>query len=298
MTPAASGTEVTLTSGEYTARIVSVGAGIAGLTLNGKDLVHPHSVDEVPLGYLGKTLVPWPNRIAGGSYTWKNTRYDVPINEPTTGCALHGLMAWTDWHIIHSDHDSTTLGAFIAPRYEYPWTLQCWVTYALHADTGLSVSITTKNTGKETAPYGVSSHPYLTIGLTPADEYVLSIPATHVAQTDDNLIPVGLCAAKQLDLDYRTPRLVSTQSIDHAFTGLPNEKWAVRLALPEKDEWVEIEAATPWVQVYSAEKLGRRSIAVEPMTCPPNAFNSGIDVIELQPGESHTLSFSIRGHIH
>jgi aldose 1-epimerase len=55
--------------------------------------------------------------------------------------------------------------------------------------------------------------------------------------------------------------------------------------------------ATLWVNesygylmIFTGDGLAdvdRRSIAVEPMTCAPNAFRSGDGLIRLEPGESH-----------
>ena len=39
--------------------------------------------------------------------------------------------------------------------------------------------------------------------------------------------------------------------------------------------------------------MHRKSLAVEPMTCPPDAFNSGVDLVVLQPGQSHSLALTI-----
>lgn len=50
-----------------------------------------------------------------------------------------------------------------------------------------------------------------------------------------------------------------------------------------------------WLQVYSADDIGRVGVAVEPMSCPPNAFNSGTDLVGLGPGQSYALTASIRG---
>lgn len=291
----ASGTEIRLHSGDYEARIVTVGAGLAGLTRGGRDLVIPHGVTELPKGYLGKTLTPWPNRIAGGTYTWRGVTYHVPVNEVETGAALHGLMAWTEWTVVHTDADSTTLGAFIAPRYGYPWALEAWTTYALHETRGLSVTLHAKNLGDTPAPYGVSHHPYLTVGGARNDTYELTIPAATIQDVDENLAPTRRLPAGELERDYRTPRLIGSQSIDHAFTDLPADEWTVRIADTHHTMSTSITANTPWVQVYTADSLGRVGVAVEPMTCPPNAFNSGEDLIVLAPGQSHSMTFTIRG---
>lgn len=293
----ASGTEIRLRSGAYEARIVSVGAGIAGLTLKGADLVMPHAADELPDGYLGKTLMPWPNRIAKGTYTWEGTEYQVPVNETSTGAALHGLMAWVDWNIVHADNDSATLTSFIAPRYGYPWALEAAVTYALHAQRGLSVTLHATNITDQPAPYGVSSHPYLTLNNAPNANYELTIPARSILEVDAELTPVTLRSVSELDRDFQRGRLLGEQVVDHAFTDLPQEGWTVTLRDPSHTQFVSLSADTPWVQVFTADSLGRQSVAVEPMSCPPNAFNTHNDLIVLAPGQSHSMTFTICGDL-
>ena len=55
-----------------------------------------------------------------------------------------------------------------------------------------------------------------------------------------------------------------------------------------------MEARTPWAQLYTAEHLGRPGVAVEPMTCPPNAFNTGRDLLALQVGQTHDFGVLLR----
>lgn len=288
-----SGTELVLTSGGYTARIVSVGAALASLDLEGHDLVVPHRARDLPRAWQGKTLIPWPNRITEGTYRFDGERFDVPVNERETGAALHGLMGWVDWRVVHADADSATLGAFVAPRYWYPWALESWVTYALHGDTGLSVTITSTNVGARPAPYGVSQHPFLTVDGRRADDCELAVPASRVLEVDSRMAPVALRDVGELDLDFRSARMLGGRSVDHAFTGLPPEGWTVTLRDPDSGAGVALNADAPWVQVYSGEILDRVGIAVEPMSCAPDAFNSGEGLVILEPGASHTLTYTV-----
>ncbi|WP_022868277.1 aldose-1-epimerase [Schaalia vaccimaxillae] len=293
----ASGTEIVLYSGDYQARIVTVGAGLASLTLDGHDLIIGHRADEIPQGYLGKTLMPWPNRIAHSSYTWEGVEYQLPINEPSTGAALHGLVVWQDWSIIHSDLDSATLGTTIAPQPGYPWPLDVWVTYALDAKRGLSVTLTAKNVGSGPAPYGVSLHPYLTVDLAPTDSYELTAPVATVLLTDEKLNPAGLEPSADHGFDFTETRVVGSTQIDNAFTDLPEGEWTVTLRDPSTGISSSLTSNCRWVQLFTADNIGRTGVAVEPMTCPPNAFNTGEDVIVLAPEEEHTMTFTISGQI-
>lgn len=291
----ASGRELEIAAGGYRARIVTVGAALAGLTLEGRDLVLPYGVDEVPVAWKGKTLLPWPNRITGGRYRWHEEVMEVPVNEHSTGAALHGLMGWVEWEVAEADATHVALESFVAPRYGYPWALETRVEYSLDAGLGLQVTISATNVDSASAPYGSSSHPFLTLGGIAVDSCELTVPAAQVLEVDEALAPVALRDAGSLGLDLRQGRLVGDQQIDHAFTGLPEQGWSVSLRDPADGAQVSVTSDAPWLQIYSGELVGRRGMAVEPMTCAPDAFNSGLGLVELEPGQSHTLTFTIQG---
>ena len=295
VTRSASGREVTLSAGDYEARVVTVGAGLAGLTYRGHDLVVPHSVNECPPGYLGKVLMPWPNRVAGGSYSWEGTSYNLPVDEPAFGTALHGFVTFQEWEIAEADASSVLLRTLIAARYSYPWTLLASARYSLDADAGLSVELSATNIGEGTAPYGVGFHPYLAIDDTRADDLELQNPASIIYEADATMIPVAAHDVTSFGLDFRSPTIIGTSRLDHAFAGLPDGTWAVTLRDPASGVGVSLSSDARWLQVYSADYIGRVGVAVEPMSCPPNAFNSGTDVVALGAGESHTLSARITG---
>lgn len=291
----ANGTVVRLAAGDYEATVVSVGAGLARLTWRGTDLVVPFDVDEVPVAYLGKTLVPWPNRVADGRYEFAGVTHELPVNEHATGSALHGLGCWVDWEVTEASAAEVRLSAVLVPRYGYPFQLRSEVTYRLDPAAGMEVVIESTNTGTAAAPYGASTHPYLTCGLVPVDECELQFPAREVLRTDERLLPLDLVAIDEEGLDFREARLLGGQRIDHAFSGLPPEGWQVTLSHPASGLTSRLAAQEPWLQIYSGDLVGRRGVAVEPMTCPPDAFNSGTDLVVLQPGQSHTLRFRIDG---
>ncbi|ENZ4285709.1 aldose-1-epimerase [Citrobacter farmeri] len=289
-----SGNTILLAAGDYRAQIVSVGAGLAELTWQGKHLVIPHNPEEMPLAHLGKVLIPWPNRIANGCYQYEGQNYQLPINEHSSQAAIHGLLAWRDWQIEALTATRTTLTLFLPPSYGYPFTLMSQVTYSLDAETGLSVTIVSKNKGKQPAPYGVGIHPYLTCNLAPVDDCMLHLPAKQVFAVDAQANPTTLYPVDEMDLDYSILRTVGDKHIDHTFRthGSP---WEMQTIHQQQALSVSLFSDQPWLQVYSGEKLNRQGLAVEPMSCPPNAFNSGTDLILLKPEEQHSLFFNIRG---
>ncbi len=282
----------TISAGDYQATIVSEGAGLASLTYQGNDLVLPHPPTETPDGYSGKLLLPWPNRVAGGQYQWGEKTQQLEINEPARSAALHGLVAHEDWHLTDSSPSHVTFETKVGPAAGYPFHLLATATYSLSADEGLTLTVTTENIGDEAAPYGASFHPYLTCGV-PADECTISLPAQSVAEVDVNLTPTGVVAVSDL-LDLRGEAHLRGRQLDHAFTGLPEGQWSVTLADPASGRGVEMRSSARWAQVFLGDVFERMGVAVEPMTCPPDAFNSGVDLIVLQPGEQTVFTTSIQ----
>lgn len=119
--------------------------------------------------------------------------------------------------------------------------------------------------------------------------------------TPDRLLPVGMRSVEQHEFDFRTLRRVGPLKIDHAFTGIARDNDGLARARVTDPAGTGVELAWgpewPWVQVHTADKPtgpDRLGLAVEPMTCPPDAFNSGRDLVHLQPGGSHAASWTIR----
>jgi aldose 1-epimerase len=291
-----------LRHGDYAAVLTPVSAGIRLLQHRGTDLVVPYESGEVRPRYRGAILAPWPNRIVDGSYHFDGQDYRLPLTEPERQHALHGLIGWTRFTAVHEDETSVTWMHQIVAQTGYPWSLELRVTYQLGTD-GLTTSVHATNLSDFPAPYGVAPHPYLRIGDTKLDDCRLTAPADQVLQvTPDRLIPQELASVEGTDFDFRSGRTIETTELDHAFTGLAaGSSGDVRVELQAPDgrgvgcSWDS--AVLPWVQLHTADSPGapghRGGLATEPMTCPPDAFNSGTDLIVLAPGASHTASWSI-----
>ncbi|MFC6325102.1 aldose 1-epimerase family protein [Microbacterium koreense] len=270
-------------AGDYEAVVASVGATLRVLTHAGRNLIVPFDADEVRPAYRGATLVPWPNRVIDGAYSFEGSDFVLPLTEPDRGHALHGLGAWLDYHATDVGASHVTLRAIIPPQAGYPWRVAVTTTFIL-SDYGLAQSVTARNLSSTPAPWGTGPHPYLVAGGGRVDDWTLELPASRVLTvTEDRLAPV---AVAEVDhdadrFDFRVPRPVRGVQIDHAFTGLARgrEGSATVRVTDEAGSGVEMswDAACPWVQVYTADgpdpATSRRGLAVEPMTCSPDAFN-------------------------
>lgn len=277
----------TLVAAGYTAEVSPLGAAVRSLRHGERDLIARWPQEGPIPYYAGTLLAPWPNRIGGARYTFGGVPYELEVNEPERGHALHGLVSHAEWEAVEwlaveDDHAFVRLAHTITPAPGYPFTLELQVRHHLDAS-GLTTTVTARNTGDAAAPYGCGPHPWL---LPEVDE--LHLPASKVLLADAAMLPKELAEVQGTPYDFRTPRPVGDTPLDHAFTGLAAGE--VR-AGGVKVSWDP--AVLPWVQVCMGEQVGFRGLAVEPMTCPPDAFNSGTDLVVLEPGGEHEASWTI-----
>lgn len=295
------GTEYAISAGEYDAVIVAQGAALRQLQHRGRDLVVSFDAGAPIPDYRGVIAAPWPNRIADGKYTFRGVQHQVEINEPDRNTALHGLVFDREWQLQEHGDSSVTLACELEPTRGYPFHLRLEVQYRLD-DGGLHTTVTTTNTADRPAPYGVCPHPYLIAGSSPLDEWVLELPAdTFLEVTEDRLLPLETATVQDHEFDFRGPRAIGGVEIDHAFTDI-NWDAEGRAALLLRDPagtgvGMSWDRTCPWLQVHTADKPEplptRLGLAVEPMTCPPDAFNSGTDLVRLEPGAMHSAGWSI-----
>lgn len=304
-----SGIQHALRAGDYEAVIASIGATVRSLTHRGRDLVVPFEPDEVRPSFRGATLAPWPNRVVDGRYSFGGVERQLPLTEPARSHAIHGLASWLDFEAVDKGSDHVTLAAVIQPQTAYPWRVVVTTTFSLGPD-GLVQTVTARNESAEPAPWGTGPHPYLVAGEGLVDDWTLELPAQQVlAVTPDRLIPIDLEPVDAEDpdrFDFRVARRIGSVEIDHAYTALARDDSGLATVRVTDDAGAGVEmswdAACPWVQVHTADKpdpaKSRLGLAVEPMTCAPDAFNAGdypyeAGLIELEPGAESTASWRI-----
>jgi len=292
--------ETSTSSGEIRATITAVAAGIRSLSINGIDLVPSYSEDRTPPMGAGIVLAPWPNRIRDGRWSHDGTVHQLAITEPDRSNAIHGLLRYTEYKPIARERDSITLAATIYPQLGYPFLLGTAVHYELVAD-GLKVTHFVENLGADPAPVALGSHPYLKIGGVPTADLVLRLDAGSHIEVDERLLPTGEVPVEGTEWDFREGQLVGGLDLDDAFGEVASADGQVLHSLTASDGrsvsiWADDEFE--YVQVYTSRKFpgedGDVAIAVEPMTAPAEAFNSGRGLKWLDPGEEWQLSWGIR----
>lgn len=281
----------TLTHGDYRATVLEAGGGLASLSHRDNDLLDIPG--EPVAGGRGQLLVPWPNRIRDGRYSFACTERQLAISEPEFHNASHGLVRWSAWQSVDTTANSVDLGNRLIAQSGYPWELDLRLRYAL-TDDGLTVTLTATNRSDSAAPFAAGMHPYLDVGV-PADEATLTLSADTHQHCDDRHLPTSTEPTPPA-LDFRAGRRIDDLELDDAWTDLDRDAngWAVVRIEGRYAVELHLGPQWRWVQVFTGDTLAersRQSVAVEPMTAPADAFNSGTDLVSLEPGRSWRGSF-------
>ena len=294
---APTGEQFTIAAAGYEAVLVE-GGGIRTLTHQGADVLAGYPLEQRPVGGRGQVLMPWVNRLRDGAYSYDGHDQQLAVSEPRTGTAIHGLVRWCSWHAIDVAADRVRLGYRLMAQTGYPWTLDLAAEYAVHAG-GLTVTLSAANLADSPAPFAAGMHPYLAIAAEWVDEVMLTVPAETRQLVDERHLPAG-SAPVSWDHDFRAGRLIGSLELDDAYTDLVRGDDGLAVVRVESEGGATelwLDAAFHWVQVFSGDTLergARESLAVEPMTSPADAFNSGTDLVVLQPGRTWSGSFGIR----
>jgi aldose 1-epimerase len=302
MTIPLTGTQYEIEAGDYRATVTELGAGLRELEHAGTALVTSYDADQLPPHGSGELLSPWPNRVDGGRYSFGEAEYHLALSEPARGNAIHGLTRWTPWARVSRDRDEVTLRSLPYGAQGYPFAVQVDVTYRLNADSGLHVHVTATNLGSRQAPWGYGQHPYLTVATPTVDDCELTLPVDYWLPVDERLIPSDEPQdVTGTEFDFRAGRKLGDLSLDTAFTGIrrgPDGLAWVWLRTDGRRTGMWMDESCRWLQVFTSDGLEperrRAALAVEPMTCPPNAFVSGKDLLVLEPGETAGCRWGIR----
>lgn len=292
--------EWTLSSGPWRATVSPFGASLRRLWLEGpggppRDILWGYSGTANKKGGQGDVLAPWPGRIRDGKYSFAGKANGLPKNDKEGPNAIHGFVRARLWD---GERDGAT--ARFRTRIQandhagYPFDLDVVVGYEL-LPTGLACAFVAHNAGTTPAPFGAGFHPYI---ATPygVDAVPLQIPATRLVEYQ-GLLPTGNIVALPDALDFRRARPVGPLRLNHCLTGLvPDVDGFTRVRCGDVEVWMDRNF--PHVVLYTGDALGpdaRRGLAIEPMTCGPDAFNhANLGLAVLQPGQAAAGTWGVR----
>ncbi|HZA73856.1 MAG TPA: aldose 1-epimerase family protein [Propionibacteriaceae bacterium] len=295
------GEQYEIVSGGHRAVVTEVGATLRSYSVDGVNVVRGFGEHESPRGGQGQNLLPWPNRIRDGKYTFAGKSQQLWLSEPARHNASHGLVRYVPWVLVDRTPDSVTNRVRVFPQPGWPGWLEATVTHAVSTE-GLTVTMSATNIGDGDVPFGYAAHPYLTVGEETVDDVDVRVPAAAYLEVDpDRLLPIRVAPVDGTDLDLRDGTTLGSRNLDSALTDLARDadgRWRVTLTRGDRTAELWGDESMAWVQVFTGGPYRDRSVAVEPMTCGPDAYNEGPthdDLIVLAPGDTCTGRWGVRG---
>jgi len=291
-----SGEQFEISSGSQRATIVEVGGGIREYENDGRPVLDPFPIDRMCDGAHGAPLIPWPNRMADGKYTFDGEDFQVSLTEPTRNNAIHGFFLWRPWQAAEHGGDRVVMTARLHPLAGYPFRLDLSITYELD-ESGLKVTTRAENTGDRVCPYAHGQHPYLSPGTGLINDCALQLAGRTRVTTDEiRQLPAGNVPVSGTAFDFTEPKKLDDLAIDFAFTDLDRDEygraWTRLRGLDGASAEIWVDRTYNLVQTYTGDTLhperARRGLGTEPMTCAPDGFNSGEGLLRIEPGESVT----------
>jgi aldose 1-epimerase len=289
-----SGEQYEIVFEEQRALVTEVGGGLRTYAVGEREVLDGYGDDAMCSSGRAQVLAPWPNRIADASYEFAGVRHELPVNERASTSAIHGLVRWVSWSPLEREPHRLVVGHQLHPQPGYPFAVALEIEYEL-SERGLRVSSTATNVGSDPCPFGIGFHPYLRPGTPTVDTGTLHVPARSVLSTDARTPVHGT------ELDFLKPRALGATRLDTCFTDLErDEDGLARVVLADPTTGASttlwVDEAYGYLMLYTGDgrpDVARRSLAVEPMTCPPQAFRTGEGVIVLAPGDSMTATWGL-----
>ncbi|GGK98442.1 aldose 1-epimerase family protein [Mangrovihabitans endophyticus] len=300
--PAKSGMQWAIEADGHRAVVVEVGGVLRSYAAGDREILDGFAADELSPASAGQILAPWPNRIRDGQYTFEGHPYQLALTEPERHNALHGLTNWSRWRLAERADDAVTLEFDLPAQVGYPWPLTLRTRWSVGPG-GLRCDQEVTNTGDANAPWGYSVHPYLQLPGVAVDDILLRVPGRSRILADARLLPIGAVKVTGTEYDFTEPRRIGEAVLDTTFGDVEHDAdgiTTVTITDPAGQTGVTVwgDQNFKWWQVFTGDTLRgerhRRSVAIEPMTCPPDAFRSGRDLIVLVPGQTWSASWGVR----
>jgi aldose 1-epimerase len=292
---APSGEQFDIRLGDQHAVVVEVGGGLRTYSVGERAVLDGYAVTAACDGARCQTLVPWPNRVQDGKWSWRGADQQLALTEPEQHNAIHGLVRWMSWSAIERNEWSVTVACTSHPQPGYPWTIEVRNAWSL-TESGLEVSTTIVNHSDTAAPVAAGFHPYIAVGTPTINEALLTVPGETRLLTGAQQIPTGREPVADTPYDFREARPLGDLTIDHTYTDLHRDadgRCRLRLAAPDGSVRVSfwIDEAYPYLEIFTGDALPdpsrrRQGLGVEPMSVPPNAMVTGESVVVLEPAES------------
>lgn len=264
-----------IASGGSAAEVSDEGAYLSSLRLDGIPVLKRGEGSSMTHGG-SAVLIPYAGRVRGGEYACGGREYRLPLNKE--GNAIHGLVKELRWSLLGKTEDGVRLGtSLLHPG--YPTRLECSIEYRL-GRAGLSVECEVGNAGELAAPLVVGFHPYFLAGRWSLEHGC----AAQRYELENGFFPTGKSEA----FDFNGAWYDSGTGFDSLFrcpcdVVLRTDSYSLSISRREM----------PFLVVYNGKYAEGRSVAVEPYSGAPDAFNNGIGLANVEPKGSFRCGFSL-----
>lgn len=294
-------------SGEYVSVLPCMGGSINGMALSSGDKLveiidgytsYKDAQDNLMTTFKGSNLIPFPNRIADGKYSFQDRNLQLPLNFPQEKNAIHGLLFNTEFKVI--DKEDGEIGCKLIIEYTaeetegYPYKYHQKISYSLLENHKFECKIKITNLMDHSIPVGHGWHPYFRLGESLVDNLLLKFPAEEVLDVNSRNIPTGKSKSYK---EFNEFKPIQKTVLDNCFS-LPTKDEQALISIMDHDGkmgytiWQETgKYKYNFLQVYTPAH--RKSIAIEPMTCAPDAFNNKNGLIILAPLESFSARWGV-----
>lgn len=297
-----SGEQIAIAHGDQRAVITEVGATLRTFVKGGVSVIEGFAGEEVPTGARGQVLYPWPNRISDGPWTFSGRTAKPTVNDLEHATALHGVVRWRPFRVESVNQNRCVLALLLHPSPDFPFLSEIEIAYHL-GSLGLTVTTTVTNRDDVPIPFGLGFHPYLAVTTPTIEGAELEVPARNYVAVNSRQLPTGeILPVVSHALDFTSSKSINGHDLDVTFTELQRDDSGMATVRVRDGAGGDVELSVdrnfPYVQLFTGDTLerGRRrtAIAVEPMTCPPDALRSGKDIVVLEPGQHWAGSWRLR----
>ncbi|MBK8968210.1 MAG: hypothetical protein IPM36_16400 [Lewinellaceae bacterium] len=277
--------------------VPGLGATVLELHFRGTNVLDGYqSPEELEAGKWGKSalLFPFPNRLKDGAYRWLGENHFFPINHAASNNAIHGFVRYEAFEVVRIELTNET--AELTCRYDYrgqhasyPFPFSLEVTFNMSYRSAFHVSFFLKNRHKEAIPVGLGWHPYFRLAGT-AGEHQMQLPTCQLVEIDERMIPTG---GLRTFPDFSKEKRLGDTALDNCFK-VADEHTLYHLHLRAGTRLLTLAASRalfPFFQVFTPPD--RQSIALEPMTCNVNAFQTGDGLVTVPAGGDWTAAFGL-----
>ncbi len=254
---------------------------------------------ELDLNNWGKSaiLLPFPNRLNTGQYTWQNQSYQFNINDAQNNNAIHGFAMDKSMDITEIELDNQK--AMIHCMYQYDGNLEAYpfpfsfsAKFRITDEMTFEVTFQIRNESSTPLPMGMGWHPYFQLSEK-LDDMELHFSGCQLIGLDDRMIPTG----KRYDYDeFEQARKIRSTVLDNCFSIKDIAQSPFKLSLKGDKGTIQYWQETGsdkfnFIQLFTPPQ--RQALAIEPMTCNVDAFNNGEGLIRLEPGQEREAKFGI-----